>query len=97
MTDVRPFEIEIPDSALADLRARLALTRFPEKETPVDWTQGVPLAYMQEIRTYWADRYDWRKTEARLNAIPQFRTTIDGVPIHFLHVESKHENALPLE
>ena len=71
MSDIRPFRIDIPDAALQDLSARLALTRFPEKETPDDWSQGVPLAYMREIRDYWADKYDWRRGEAKINAFPQ--------------------------
>jgi pimeloyl-ACP methyl ester carboxylesterase len=96
MTDIRPFRIDIPDSALQDLRARLALTRFPEKETPDDWSQGVPLAYMTEIRDYWADRYDWRRGEAKINAFPQFLTTIEGLDIHFIHVRSPNPDALPL-
>ena len=96
MTDIRPFRIDIPDTALADLKARLALTRFPEKETPADWTQGVPLAYMQEIRDYWSNSYDWRRAEARINAFPQFMTTIDGLDIHFIHVRSSSPHARPL-
>jgi pimeloyl-ACP methyl ester carboxylesterase len=96
MNDVRPFRIEIAESQLADLQRRLAATRFPERETPNDWTQGVPLAYMQELCAHWANRYDWRATEARLNRFAQFKTVIDGVDIHTLHVKSKHANALPL-
>ncbi|MEZ5558227.1 MAG: epoxide hydrolase N-terminal domain-containing protein [Pseudomonadales bacterium] len=96
MSDVRPFKIAIPDSELADLRARLALTRFPEKETPDDWSQGVPLAYVKEVAAYWQSEYDWRRAEAQINAFPQFHTTIDGLDIHFLHVRSPNENALPL-
>jgi len=96
MTDVRPFQIDIPDSALADLKARLALTRFPEKETPTDWSQGVPLAYMREIHDYWANAYDWRRAEARINAFPQYLTTIDGLDIHFIHVRSPSPQARPL-
>ena len=96
MSDIRPFRIEIPDAQLADLRQRLRATRWPEAQTPPDWSQGVPLAYMREVCTYWADTYDWRATEARLNAFAQFKTHIDGLDIHFLHVRSKHEHALPL-
>ena len=96
MTDIHPFRIDIPQTQLADLKQRLQATRWPDRETPSDWTQGVPLAYMQELCAYWADRYDWRVTEARLNAFPQFKTNIDGLDIHFLHVRSKHEGALPL-
>jgi pimeloyl-ACP methyl ester carboxylesterase len=96
MTDIRPFSIDIPASTLDDLRQRLALTRFPEQETPADWTQGVPLAYMREIRDYWATVYDWRRAEARINAFPQFMTTIDGLDIHFIHARSPAPNAQPL-
>ena len=96
MTDIRPFRIDIPEKSITDLQARLALTRFPEKETPDDWTQGVPLAYMRQIRDYWAERYDWRRAEARINAFPQFMTTIDGVDIHFIHVRSPAPGARAL-
>jgi pimeloyl-ACP methyl ester carboxylesterase len=94
--DVVPFRIDIPDAALADLRDRLQRTRWPEPETVDDWSQGVPLSYVQEVCQYWADKYDWRATEARLNGFPQFRTDIDGLGIHFLHVRSPHEDALPI-
>ena len=90
------FRIEIPDAALRDLRDRLERTRWPEAETVEDWSQGVPLAYLQELCRYWAEQYDWRATEARLNAIPQFRTELDGLGIHFLHVRSSQPDALPL-
>jgi epoxide hydrolase len=90
------FRIEIPDAALHDLRERLERTRWPEAETVENWSQGVPLAYLQELCRYWAELYDWRATEARLNALPQFRTEIDGLGIHFLHVLSPHADALPL-
>ena len=93
---IEPYRIEVPEVELDDLRRRLRATRWPNQEVVGDWTQGVPLAYVKEVCAYWADRYDWRKLEARLNAIPQGKTTIDGVGIHFLHVESKHENAMPL-
>ena len=93
---IRPFRIDVPDSALVDLRERIKATRWPDKETVEDDSQGVPLAIMQELALYWATGYDWRKVEARLNALPQFITEIDGVDIHFIHVRSKHENALPL-
>jgi pimeloyl-ACP methyl ester carboxylesterase len=96
MTDIRAFKIDIPQSSLADLKARLAMTRFPEKETPTDWSQGVPLAYMREIRDYWANAYDWRRAEARINAFPQYQTTIDGLDIHFIHVRSPSPHARPL-
>jgi len=96
MSDVRPFRIEVPESQLADLKRRLKATRFPERETPTDWSQGVPLGYVQELCAYWAERYDWRKTEARLNRFPQLKTNIEGLDIHALHVRSKHPNALPI-
>jgi pimeloyl-ACP methyl ester carboxylesterase len=93
---VEPFSIAIPDSALADLNRRLDLTRWPDKETVDDWSQGIPLAYVQELCGYWKDHYDWRAREARLNRFPQFKTSVDGVGIHFIHVRSKHPDALPL-
>ena len=98
MTDltVRPFQIHVPEEDLVDLRRRIAATRWPEKETVADQSQGVPLATMQELTRYWATDYDWRKAEAKLNAYPQFVTTIDGLDIHFIHVRSRHKNALPL-
>ncbi len=91
-----PFHIEVPEAELADLRVRLRRTRWPDEEPVADWSQGVPLAYVRDLCEYWAAEYDWRATERRLNALPQFRTEIDGVGIHFLHVRSPHENALPL-
>jgi pimeloyl-ACP methyl ester carboxylesterase len=94
--EVSAFRIEIPETELRDLRERLERTRWPEGETVDDWSQGVPLAYMRELCDYWANGYDWRKTEARLNAIPQFRTEIDGLGIHFLHIRSPNPDALPL-
>src|SRR5712672_2054856 len=93
---IRPFRINVPEEALVDLRRRLAATRWPEKETVDDDSQGVPLATIQELVRYWQTEYDWRKVEARLNAVPQFITEIDGLDIHFIHVRSKRENALPL-
>jgi pimeloyl-ACP methyl ester carboxylesterase len=93
---VRPFHVNIPDEALEDLRRRIAATQWPEKETVADESQGVPLATMQELARYWATDYDWRKAEEKLNALPHFITEIDGLDIHFIHVRSKHENALPL-
>ena len=93
---VRPFRIEVPEADLVDLADRLARTRWPEAETVGDWSQGIPLAYTRELCDYWATTYDWRATEARLNAIPQFVTTVDGLDIHFLHVRSPHPGALPL-
>ncbi len=97
-TDVeaRPFRVSIPEEALVDLRQRLAGLRWPSKELVADGSQGVQLATMQELTRYWATEYDWRKAEAKLNALPQFTTTIDGLDIHFIHVKSRHSNALPL-
>ncbi|MFC9970623.1 epoxide hydrolase family protein [Spirillospora sp. NPDC127200] len=93
---VTPFHLDVPEAELDDLRERLARTRWPEGETVDDWSQGVPLAYLRELCGYWAERYDWRAAERRLNALPQFRTSIDGLGVHFLHVRSPHEDALPL-
>lgn len=93
---IRPFHVNIPEEALADLRRRIEATRWPEKETVTDPSQGVQLATIQKLARYWATEYDWRKCEARLNALPNFITTIDGLDIHFIHIRSKHENALPL-
>jgi pimeloyl-ACP methyl ester carboxylesterase len=95
-TAVRPFSFRASDEELAELRRRIADTRWPEKETVADHSQGVPLGAMRELARYWATDYDWRKEEARLKAIPQFITNIDGLDIHFIHVRSKHKNALPL-
>jgi pimeloyl-ACP methyl ester carboxylesterase len=95
-TDIRPFRVETPDEAIADLRRRVAATRLPSKELVDDRSQGVQLATIQELARYWASDYDWRACEARLNALPQFTTGIDGVDVHFIHVKSRHENALPL-
>jgi pimeloyl-ACP methyl ester carboxylesterase len=92
----RPFHINVPDDALVDLRRRIAATRWPERETVRDESQGVRLATMQNLARYWATDYDWRKVEARLNALPQFITQINGLDIHFIHVRSKDENALPM-
>lgn len=93
---IRPFHINFPQEALVDLRRRIATTQWPEKETVTDQSQGVPLATMQQLASYWATDYDWRKVEAKLNALPQFITPIDGLDIHFIHVRSRHENALPI-
>ena len=93
---IRPFHVHIPEAELVDLRRRIAATRWPDRETVTDQSQGVQLATMQKLARYWATDYDWRKCEARLNALPQFITEIDGLDIHFIHVRSKHENALPL-
>ena len=95
-TALEPFRVETPQADLDDLRDRLARTRWPEAETVDDWSQGVPLAYLRDLAAYWRDGYDWRATEARLNALPQFRTGIDGLGIHFLHVRSPHASARPL-
>ncbi|MEI7860437.1 MAG: epoxide hydrolase family protein [Acidimicrobiales bacterium] len=93
---IRPFRIDIPEEALDDLRLRLERTRWPEAETVDDWSQGIPLDYTRALCAYWADGYDWRATEARLNTFPQFITEIDGLDIHFIHVRSPHPGALPL-
>jgi pimeloyl-ACP methyl ester carboxylesterase len=90
------FRIAIPDAELRDLRERLAHTRWPEEETVEDWSQGVPRTYLRDLCGYWAETYDWRATETRLNALPQYRTAIDGLGIHFVHVRSQHTDALPL-
>jgi hypothetical protein len=96
-TAIRPFaKIAFPEAELEALRARIAATRWPEKETVADQSQGVQLATIQALARYWATEYDWRKCEAKLNALPHFITTIDDLDIHFIHVRSKHENALPL-
>jgi pimeloyl-ACP methyl ester carboxylesterase len=93
---VRPFRVDMPDEAIADLRHRLAAARFPHKELVADASQGVQLATLQALARYWATEYDWRRCEAKLNALPQFMTKLDGLDIHFIHVKSRHENALPL-
>src|ERR671913_659442 len=93
---IRPFQVEVPQADLDDLRQRLAAMRLPSKELVADRSQGVQLATIQELTRYWATDYDWRTLEATLNALPQFTTEIDGVEIHFIHVKSKHENAFPL-
>jgi pimeloyl-ACP methyl ester carboxylesterase len=93
---IRPFSFRATDEQLADLRRRIAATIFPERETVPDGSQGVQLATMEKLARYWADEYDWRKCEARLNALPNFVTEIDGLDIHFIHVRSRHENALPI-
>jgi pimeloyl-ACP methyl ester carboxylesterase len=94
--DIRPFQVEIPEEELAELRRRIEATRWPSKELVADRSQGVQLATLQALARYWTTDYDWRRCEARLNALPQFTTGIDGVDIHFIHVRSRHENALPL-
>src|SRR6202451_1507551 len=95
-TAIRPFHVNVPETELTELRRRINATKFPERETVEDATQGVQLATMQALARYWATEYDWRKIEAKLNALPQLLTEIDGLDIHFIHVRSKHENALPL-
>ena len=95
-TAIRPFQVHVPDSALVDLRKRIAATRWPDRETVNDQSQGIQLAKLQELVRYWGTGYDWHKAEAKLNALPQFTTTIDGVDIHFIHVRSRHPNAMPL-
>jgi pimeloyl-ACP methyl ester carboxylesterase len=97
MTDsIRPFEVNVPQEAIDDLRRRIASTRWPTRELVDDRSQGVQLAATQELARYWTNEYDWRKNEARLNALPQFKTEIEGLDVHFIHVKSKHDDALPL-
>ena len=95
-TEIRHFHVEIPEERIDDMRRRIEMTRWPTKELVTDRSQGVQLATLQELARYWATDYDWRKAEAKLNALPQFTTEIDGVDIQFIHVRSRHENALPL-
>ncbi|HEV2061660.1 MAG TPA: alpha/beta fold hydrolase [Solirubrobacteraceae bacterium] len=95
-TAIAPFHLQVPEEDLADLRRRLARTRWPDEETVRDWSQGIPLAYVRELCEYWRTDYDWRRAEARLNAVGQFRTEIDGLAIHFLRARSPHDGALPL-
>ncbi len=95
-TTIRPFQVHFPEAELTELRSRINSTRWPDRETVTDESQGVPLATIQGLVRYWGTDYDWRKIEAKLNALPQFITEIDGLDIHFIHVRSKHENALPL-
>ena len=93
---IRPFSVNIPEAELVDLRRRIAATRWPDRETVNDQSQGIPLAKLKPLVEHWGTGYDWRKAEAKLNALPQFMTEIDGVDIHFIHVRSKHADALPL-
>src|SRR5438874_1054521 len=93
---IRPFQVKVLEAELTELRRRINATKWPERETVTDASQGVQLATIQALARYWASNYDWRKVEAKLNALPQFITEIDGLDIHFIHVRSKHENALPL-
>src|SRR5689334_801642 len=95
-TEIRAFHVDVPQEKLDDLRRRIEATRWPSRELVDDRAQGVQLATMRELAHYWTTEYDWRKAEAKLNALPQFTTEIDGVEIHFIHVRSEHENALPL-
>src|SRR5215831_15609465 len=95
-TEIRRFQVDFSQEAVDELRRRVVATRWPTKELVDDRSQGVQLAAMQELARYWTTEYDWRRCEARLNALPQFKTQIDGVDIHFIHVQSPHENALPL-
>jgi hypothetical protein len=94
--EITPFRIGVPDADLDDLRERLGRTRWPEPETVDDWSQGTSLAYIRDLCGYWLKQYDWRAAEARLNRFPQFRTEIDGLDIHFIHVRSPHDGAVPL-
>src|SRR6478736_2257614 len=93
---IRPFHANFSETAVADLRRRLENTRLPERETVSDYSQGVPLKTVKQVLKHWQTKYDWRKVEARINAVPNFITEIDGLDIHFIHVRSKHENAMPL-
>src|SRR6516164_9213641 len=95
-TEIRPFRVDMPDEAIADLRRRIGAARLPTKELVTDRSQGVQLATIQELARYWTTEYDWRQCEATLNALPMFTTGIDGVDVHFIHVKSRHQNALPL-
>jgi pimeloyl-ACP methyl ester carboxylesterase len=95
-TPIRPFHVNVPEAELTELRQRIKATRWPERETVADQSQGVQFATIQALARYWATEYDWRKVEARLKALPQFITEIDGLDIHFIHVRSEHEDALPL-
>src|ERR1700709_2299484 len=95
-TGIRPFRIEVPEREIEELRRRIDATRWPTRELVADRSQGVQLAAIQELARYWTTEYDWRKCETKLNVLPQFKTEIDGLDIHFIHVRSAHENALPL-
>jgi pimeloyl-ACP methyl ester carboxylesterase len=95
-TAIRPFHVNVPDAELTELRRRINATKWPERETVADASQGVQLATIQALARYWATDYDWRKIESKMNAVPQFITEIDGLDIHFIHVRSRHENALPV-
>ncbi|HKC20874.1 MAG TPA: epoxide hydrolase, partial [Gaiellaceae bacterium] len=95
-TEIRPFQVEFPEEEIAELKRRIAASRWPDRELVGDASQGVQLAMLQELARYWAEEYDFGRIEATLNALPQYKTTIDGLDIHFIHVESPHDNALPL-
>src|SRR3954463_13375742 len=95
-TEFRPFVVDVPEEKLTDLRRRITATQWPEKETVADQSQGVPLETMQDLARYWATEYDWRRCEKTLNALPHFITQIDGLDIHFIHLHSKHDGALPI-
>ena len=96
MSRVNKFRIKVPKTAIADLKRRIASTRWPDRETPGGWSQGVPLSYMRELADYWRNDYDWGRCQEQLNALPQFVTELDGLDIHFLHIRSPHKNALPM-
>lgn len=93
---IRPFDVNVPEEALTDLRRRLAQTRLPDRETVANYSQGVPLKTVEQLLRYWQTDYDWRKVETQINSVPNFITEIDGVDIHFIHARSKQEKALPL-
>ena len=95
-TSIKPFTIHVPEEELTQLKRRIQETRWPDPETVTDQSQGIQLAKLKPLVEYWGSDYDWRKTEARVNALPQFTTKIDGIDIHFIHVRSKHPNALPV-
>ena len=95
-TAIRPFQVNVPEAELVELRRRIVATRLPERETVTDFSQGVQLAFVQALARYWATDYNWRRCEAQLNSHPQFLTEIDGLDIHFIHVRSRHEDAMPL-
>src|SRR5580765_2383972 len=95
-TAIRPFHLSTPEAELTELRRRINATRWPDRETVTDASQGVQLAFLHALAQYWATEYDWRKVEAKLNSYPNFLTEIDGLDIHFMHIRSEHENALPL-
>ena len=96
MSSITPFSIDIDENQLADLKLRLAMTRLPDRETPQDWSQGIPLAFMQSVKTYWEQEYQWSERQALLNQWPGFKTNLDGINVHFLHIRSKHDDAKPL-